>query len=721
MNGILKKFVVLFFLAMISWKGTAQKFTSHAVKAGETLESIAKRYKVTPYSILSYNKEIKSGQTLTPNTILVIPDAGAQVSQVPPVSMKPAPKPMETEVNQEEPIGFTSHRVRRKETLYNISQRYMITEEDIKKYNRDLYSAQLKKGTVLRIPKYKRIDPRDLPENNPDDYEMYTVAPKETRWSIANKYSITIDSLLALNPELSKTSDYLREGQELKLPKIAGSTLEGQETQLFLSYTVPPKMNFYQLEKKFGVKGEEIVRLNPEISQRGGLQEGMVLRIPEHKHDIGEVNTDNYLFYVVKPKQTEFSLTRKFALSWKELLDLNPDLKMGLKAGMVLKLPKTQTGNFEVRNALVLDKFDLLDSINRENKPKILVLLPFRLDKLNFVDSASIESTIDQRNDMKASLGLYSGALIALDSVADLGISVEVKTLDNQLDLTQTKALLAKENLAEYQAIFGPLDNPSLKEVAKRASSAQIPVIAPIPVQSDISLPNVFFSYTSDEVLRQRMMVYMDSLVTDQNIIVIADGKNDKVKQMILEHFPMGKSLKLIEEEKNIGLDLEKFTALLSAEKENWVFLETDNFKVVSSVSSILNSAINEDQKVRLFTTNRNKAFENDVISVSHLSNLHFTFPSVQREIGNNIFARRYQKRFGSQPDRFAVRGFDIVYDLLLKLAYKNDLFLISTMIGETEYNGNKFSYEKDRASGFFNQSSFIITYEDMQIKEIKI
>ena len=167
MNGILKKFVVLFFLAMISWKGTAQKFTSHAVKAGETLESIAKRYRVTPYSILNYNKEIKSGQTLTPNTILVIPDAGVQVNQVPPVSMKPAPKPMEIEVNQEEPIGFTSHRVRRKETLYNISQRYKITEEDIKKYNRDLYSAQLKKGTVLRIPKFKRIDPRDLARKQP--------------------------------------------------------------------------------------------------------------------------------------------------------------------------------------------------------------------------------------------------------------------------------------------------------------------------------------------------------------------------------------------------------------------------------------------------------------------------------------------------------------------------------------------------------------------------
>ncbi|MGB5370132.1 MAG: LysM peptidoglycan-binding domain-containing protein [Flavobacteriaceae bacterium] len=549
MNRFLKQMVVLLFLALISWKANAQKFTSHAVKAGETLESIAEQYKVSPYSILNYNKEIKSGQALTPNTILVIPSPSAQANRVPPtVNPKPVTKPNEAQPSQEEPIGFSSHRARRKETLFGIAQRYKITEEDIKKYNRDLYSAQLKKGTVLRIPKYRRVDPRDLPENNSEDFEIYKVAPKETRWSIANKYSITIDSLLALNPDLSKTSDYLREGQELKLPKIAGSTIEGQETQLYLSYTVTPKMNFYQLEKKFGVKGDEIVRLNPEIAQRGGLQEGMVLRIPERKREAGEINTENYLFYVVKPKQTEFSLTRKFGLSWKELLDLNPDLKMGLKAGMVLRLPKAQTGNFEVRNALVLDKFDLVDSINRENKPKILVLLPFRLDKLNFGDMASVESTIEQRNDVKASLGLYSGALIALDSVADLGISVDVKTLDNQLDLLMTKSILAKENLGDYQAIFGPLDNPSLKEVAIRASAARVPVIVPIPVQSDISLPNVFFSYTSDEVLRQRMLSYMDSLVTDQNIIVIADGKNNAVKQTIMEHFPMAKSLKLIEE-----------------------------------------------------------------------------------------------------------------------------------------------------------------------------
>ena len=719
MNRFLKNTFALLVLLMMGCKVMAQKFATHQVKHGETLESIAKQYQVTPYNILTYNKEITSGQELTPNTILVIPLQGPSenTGEVPVTTGEDIEEPGEL-ATQEEPIGFTSHRVRRKETLYGIAKQYDITEEDIKRYNQDLYSAQLKKRMVLRIPKYREIDPND--PNDPGNFDMYTVAPKETRWSIAHKNGITLDSLLTLNPELSRTSDYLREGQELKIPKKPGGMIEEQETQLYISYTVPPKMNFYQLKQQFGIDYDEVVRLNPEIVERNGLKEGMVIRLPEQKLDPGEINTDNYIFYEVKPKQTLFSLTRKLGLSYKELILLNPDLQNGLDAGMVLKLPKEQTGNFEVRNALVLDKIDLLDSVNIENRPKVMFLLPFRLDRLDLGDRESVASAIEKRNDVRLSLGLYSGALIALDSIAELGISVDVKTFDNQLNLNTTKEILGRENLSDLNAIFGPLDGPSLKEVAIRAAGNRVPVIAPIRVQSDISLPNVFFSYTPVEVLRERMLTYMDTLVTDQHIVIIADEKHKPVQNFILQRFPNADTLEIKKEEKSIGIDLEKLAELLTEEKDNWVFVETDDFRLVSSVSSILNSSNTEEIKVRMFTTNKNRAFENEVVSVSHLSNLNFTYPSVHREVGGNAFVKRYQKRFGSVPDRFAVRGFDIMYDLLLKLAYRNDLFVISQIIGETEYNGNKFSYEKDAASGYFNQSSYIISYDDMQIKEIK-
>ena len=708
----------------------AQKFTTHSVKNGETLESIAKEYKVTTGTILELNKEIRAGDKLRANTILVIPRGGsAQSNSVGETISTKSKSSGAVASDQEEPMGFTSYRVKKKETLYSIAKRFKITEEDIKKYNPELYSSQLKKKMSLKIPKYRRVRAEESTISE-EDFEVYTVAPKETRWSIAHKYGITIDSMLVLNPELSKTNNYLAMGQELKMPRLAGSSVENQETQLYVSYTVPPKMNFFQLKQKYGVEPDEIVRLNPEITEKGGLKEGMVIRIPQKKLDAGEVNTDNFNFYEVKPKQTEFSLTRKFGVSWRELLALNPDLQEGLKAGMVLKLPKEQKGNFEVRNSLVLDKINLLDSIDVSNRPKLLFLLPFRIDKLDLSDKAEVAKIIDKRSSLKLSLGIYSGALIALDSIADLGVSVDVKTYDNQYNLAKTKEILQQENLSNVNAIIGPIDLASLKETAVRAKGSQVPIIAPGPADSDLSLSNVFYSYTSNKVLRNHLLEYMAEQRQDENIIVIADSTNAAVRDSILIKFPDAKVAEVVQEEKNIGVNIDKLKLLLSDEVENWVFVETSNFKLIASVTSILNSLNNalldieqsdrEKVKLRMFTTYKDNAFDNDVVSSNHLSNLRFTYPSVYTMPSNSSFSKRYEERFGSFPDRYAARGFDITFDLLLKLAYKNNLMEVSKFIGETQYSSNKFNYEKNATSGYFNQSTYLMMFEDLRIKEIE-
>ncbi|AZQ57633.1 LysM peptidoglycan-binding domain-containing protein [Maribacter sp. MJ134] len=729
--GIMKNTLKTLFTVLICllFGGTAfaQKFNTHPVKKGETLESISKAYGVSPDDILKYNKEIKKDGDLSPNTILVIP-SGAMTADDKNTVDALIKGIMTDSVVKKEPIGFREHKVRKKETLYGIAKRYNVSEEEIKKYNKQLYASQLRKKMVIRIPKYPEAD-EETSAIDPGDYEKYIVAPKETRWSIAHKYGITIDSMLVLNPGLSKTSNYLAEGYELLMPRIAGSTVEDQQTQLYISYTVPAKMNFYRLEKKFGVKADEIVRLNPEISERGGLKEGMVIRLPETKLDPGEINTDNYIFYVVRPKQNEFRLTRKFGMSWSDLMQLNPDLKDGLKAGMVLKLPKDQVGDFEVRNSLVLDKINLLDSINTQVRPKIMFLLPFRIDKLNMSDKESVTWAMQNRNSLKYSLGLYSGALVALDSIKSLGISVDVETFDNQFTLARTKTILQQENLSEYSAIVGPLDAISLNEVSNQAASYQLPVIAPVPVRSELSLSNVFFSYTEEKLLREHMIKYVKANHANENLVIIADEKNRAVEEELLGHFPGSKVILVKEEEKNIGINRDKLASQLSEDVENWVFVESDNFKLIASVVSILNSFNNalldiengkNKVKLRMLTTDKNNAFENDVISSTHLSNLNFTYPSVYREVTSNAFVKRYRKRFGDAPDKFAVRGFDLTYDLLLKLAYKNDLIDISKFIGATEYNGNKFDYEKDATSGYFNKASYIMAYEDMAIKQIE-
>lgn len=698
---------VIFFLATV--QVSAQKYTTHAVKEGETLQSISQKYRVTPYTILQSNKEIKTAADVKVNTILIIPLDGSVIVQ------QDEPKEEKVE-EQEKPLGFTRHRVRRRETLFGLTQRYEITEEQLKRYNRKLYSEPLKKGMVLQIPKFPERDPNEEREL---DFETYTVQPKETRWSIAHKYGITVDSLVALNPDLNKSSDYLAIGRELKLPRPKGDSLEDQQVDLFVSYTVPPKQTLYSLGKEYEIPSDSIVKLNPEIMALGGLKEGMVIRLPKKKDTSGEVNTENFIFYEVKPKQNIFRLTQNLKMSSQDLYRLNPELENGLKAGMVLKLPKDRAEGLEVKNALILDKINLIDSINSENRPRLVFMMPFRLDRIDFNDRKKTANQIKTRRDLALSLGFYSGAMVALDSIKKMGVSVDVVTYDTQLSQEKVKEILFRENLAGVNAIIGPVSSGALDEVAVQAAPKNIPVIAPVSSDSNLSHNNVFFSVPTAGVLREKMLSYMQKTYTDQNVVIIADSTHQVAHDSILSKFPAAQIAKIID---NKSLHLDEFLIQLSEEKENWVFVETDQANMVSSVSSILNSAITEEISVRMFTTNFNNAFESDAVSITHLSNLRFAYPSFYREVGSDAFTRAYRKKYrGVKPDRYAVRGFDLTFDILLKLAYKNNLFETSKIIGLTQYTGNSFNYFNDWTSGYYNRASYLMEYDSLQIKEIKL
>jgi len=58
-----------------------------------------------------------------------------------------------------------------------------------------------------------------------------------------------------------------------------------------------------------------------------------------------------------------------------------------------------------------------------------------------------------------------------------------------------------------------------------------------------------------------------------------------------------------------------------------------------------------------MFTTNRNKAFENDVIDNQHLSALQFCFSTFYKKTTDSLFTAAYEARFGDYPETLAVRG----------------------------------------------------------------
>jgi len=55
-------------------------------------------------------------------------------------------------------------------------------------------------------------------------------------------------------------------------------------------------------------------------------------------------------------------------------------------------------------------------------------------------------------------------------------------------------------------------------------------------------------------------------------------------------------------------------------------------------VISVLNASATEKIKIRLFTTSKGKAYDNQKINNTHLSNLSFTYPSIEGEEKDDSF-----------------------------------------------------------------------------------
>src|ERR1700736_4156189 len=105
----------------VSWR-------RHRVEAGETLTSIAKKYHVTPAAIAEANN-LEHRASLGAGEKLIIPATQSQ-----------------SEVKRR----LVSYRVRRGDTLLGIADRYSVSPDDVRKWNR-LKSNHVNRGMVLRI------------------------------------------------------------------------------------------------------------------------------------------------------------------------------------------------------------------------------------------------------------------------------------------------------------------------------------------------------------------------------------------------------------------------------------------------------------------------------------------------------------------------------------------------------------------------------------------
>ncbi len=191
---------------------------TYVVQKGDTLYSIANKLGTTV-------SELKKENNLTSNTL--------QIGEVLRIPTK--------EIYEEEENVYI---VKKGDTLYSIAMANNTTVDELKKAN-NLTSNILSTGQLLKIPSAL------LPEST------YIVKKGDSLYSIANKYNTTIDELKRIN---NLTSNILSIGQVLKLPSDKVSDIEKEENTI--SYTVQKGDSLYSIARKYSTTIDKIKDLN---------------------------------------------------------------------------------------------------------------------------------------------------------------------------------------------------------------------------------------------------------------------------------------------------------------------------------------------------------------------------------------------------------------------------------------------------------------------------
>lgn len=222
----------IFILSSLSFVLGVSAQKTHTVSKGDTPYSIAKKYGMSVDDLIKINPKAKDGK-LAIGDVLTIKKGSSNNASAPVSS------------NEKGEIY-----VQPKQTIYGITRQYKISEDELRQLNPGLESG-MKIGDKLvlpadRIKKYADKDafkPAPVAVDNPssststvstrpvidtsssssrdlgsqEEYATYTVVQGDTVFSIVNKFGITIDELIALNPELSKG---LKTGMVLKVKKL---------------------------------------------------------------------------------------------------------------------------------------------------------------------------------------------------------------------------------------------------------------------------------------------------------------------------------------------------------------------------------------------------------------------------------------------------------------------------------------------------------------------
>jgi len=371
----------------------------------------------------------------------------------------------------------TKHTVLKGETIPQIAQNYKTTPSEIYRLNPEAQKG-ISENQILSLPELSQ---------NPNSI-THTVAPKETLFGLATKYNVKVEAIQ--NANTAVLANGLQVGQELVIPQESKTGIVSSKN----THLVQAKESLFSIARLYNVSVEDLDKANTALL-KNGLQIGQEIVIPNKKKTLdGRVRVINAetVFYVVKAKETKYSIAKQFGITVQQLESQNPEIVNGLTEGNKLainvKEVKPTNENEELMLALaekqvvvekskanekeinsLKDKLELQNEINQR-----VVRVNGLLVDLKEIDNTKENSAEKLKLVLEANKNIQEILLVKLDSLVntmskdlsvlkktelvDLDESIRLQKISNEnIQKTNELSQQLKKQLAENRKVYSNL------------------------------------------------------------------------------------------------------------------------------------------------------------------------------------------------------------------------------------------------------------------------
>ena len=535
----------------------------------------------------------------------------------------------------------------------------------------------------------------------------------------------------------------------------------GQQKK-YISYTVKKGETLKGIAKRLGIKTKDLLSLNPDIGRKP-VPETLII-IPNNEYQqieeapnpvennnsipvsdevpVAEELMNDFVLHKVEKGDTFYNLTRAYNVSKAQLNQLNPSIdSLGLQLDMLLKIKPVAD-----EDLLVLYR----DTIQENTVVKLAMLLPFRAIEYDTIDAKDIFKT---KKLVNITTDIYLGASLAIDSLHSLGVDIELSVFDTGRKDTKLDSILAVTDFDNIDAIIGPLYSEEVPKVANRTG---VPVVFPVYSKKQKSFSSSKIIKTSaDRAIHQEALIdYVLTNYANENILIIGDSSatsirnSDLIKSRLVQHDSINEALIIYPNE---GYIKKHFVInALKPDVGNWVILATDKRDISSdAINSLISLPVEEpeedeseeedekseeesdepemqilpeDTLIKVFGISKSSQF--DKIDNNKLAKLGFTFTSDTFIDENSpemqLFHSQYLEKNYAYPSYYATRGFDILFDIGMRLASGKKLK--ETFKQGVSYRlESKFEYSKSLFNISSNHGIYILKYTpDLTLTRIK-